>query len=85
MFKYTLQNEADQQVNVQAAARDQYTSPPATPLTPIQANSLLYIINCINNVVSTTDNTLKTVSKYQLFSNATRKRCEPKHNFYKHA
>ena len=53
MFKYTLQNEADQQVNVQAAARDQYTSPPATPLTPIQANSLvyhqLYQQCCINN------------------------------------
>ena len=42
MFKYILQNEADQQVNVQAAARDQFTSPLATPLTPIQANSLAY-------------------------------------------
>ena len=42
MFKYILQNEGDQQVNVQAAARDQFTSPPATPLTPIQANSLVY-------------------------------------------
>ena len=36
-----LQNEEDQQANIQAAARDQFTSPP-TPLTPIQANSPVY-------------------------------------------
>ena len=48
MFKYMLQNEEDQQANVQAAARDQFTSPPPTPSTPIQA-TVLYIINHINN------------------------------------
>ena len=42
MFKYILQNEGDQQANVQAAARDQFTSPPPTPSTPIQANSPVY-------------------------------------------
>ena len=42
MFKYILQNEEYQQANVQAAARDQFTSPPLTPSTPIQANSPVY-------------------------------------------
>ena len=37
-----LQNEEDQQANVQTAARDQFTSPPSTPSTPIQANSPAY-------------------------------------------
>ena len=36
------QNEEDQQANVQAAARDQFTSPPPTPSTPIQVNSSVY-------------------------------------------
>ena len=35
--------QKDQQANIQAAARDQFTSPPqphfTTPLTPIQVNS----------------------------------------------
>ena len=30
-----LQNEEDHQANVEAAARDQFTSPPPTPSTPI--------------------------------------------------
>ena len=42
MFKYMLQNEEDQQTNVLAAARDQFTSPPPTPSTSIQANSPAY-------------------------------------------
>ena len=42
MFKYMLQNEEDQQANVQAAARDQFTSPPPSTSTPIQANSPVY-------------------------------------------
>ena len=42
MFKYMLQNEEDQQANVQAAVRDQFTSPPPTPSTPVQANSSVY-------------------------------------------
>ena len=42
MSKYMLDNEEDQQANVQAAARDQFTSPPPTPSTPIQANSSVY-------------------------------------------
>ena len=42
MFKYMLDNEEDQQANVQAAARDQFTSSPPTPSTPIQANSSVY-------------------------------------------
>ena len=37
-----LQNKEDQQANVQAAARDQFTSPPPTTSTPIPANSSLY-------------------------------------------
>ena len=48
MFKYMLQNEEDQQVNIQASARDQFTSPPSTPSSPIQANSPVYH-QCINN------------------------------------
>ena len=42
MFKYMLQNEEDQQANIQASARDQFTSPPSTPSSPIQANSPVY-------------------------------------------
>ena len=42
MFKYRLQNEDDQQANVQAAARGQFTSPPPTPSTPIQTKSPVY-------------------------------------------
>ena len=42
MFKYMLQNEENQQTNVQAPARDQFTSPQPTPLAPIQANSPVY-------------------------------------------
>ena len=42
MFKYMLQNEEDQQENVQAIARDQFTSPRPTPSTPIQADSPVY-------------------------------------------
>ena len=38
-----LQNEEDQQANVEAAARDQFTSPPPTPSTPIRANSPVYL------------------------------------------
>ena len=37
-----LQNEEDQQENVQAIARDQFTSPRPTPSTPIQADSPVY-------------------------------------------
>ena len=37
-----LQNEEDQQANVQAAARDHFTSPPPTPSALIQANSAVY-------------------------------------------
>ena len=36
-------------------------------------------------IVSTTGNSVKTIFVYQLFSNTTRKQCEPKPNFYKHA
>ena len=32
----------DQQANVQAAPRDQFTSPPPTPSIPIQANTPVY-------------------------------------------
>ena len=42
MFKYMLQNEKDQQVNVQAATRDQFTSSPPTPSILIQADSSIY-------------------------------------------
>ena len=42
MFKYMLDNEEDQQANVLAAAKDQFTSPPPTPSTLIQANSSVY-------------------------------------------
>ena len=42
MFKYMLQNEEDQQANVQAGARDQFTSPPSSTSTLIQANSPVY-------------------------------------------
>ena len=37
-----LQNEENQQTIVQAAARDQFTSPQPTPSAPIQANSPEY-------------------------------------------
>ena len=39
MFKYMIQNEEDQQANVQAGARDPFTSPLPTPSTPIQVNN----------------------------------------------
>ena len=42
MFKYMLQNEKDQRANVQAAAKEKFTSPPPTPSTPIQVNSPVY-------------------------------------------
>ena len=35
MFKYMLQSEEVQQANVQATARDQFTSPPPTQSTPM--------------------------------------------------
>ena len=56
-----------------------------TPSTPVQANSPVYDQSYQSTTaVSTTGNTVKTISKYQLFSNTTRKQCEPKPNFYKH-
>ena len=76
MFKYMLQNEEYQQANVQAAARDQFTSPPLTPSTPIQANSYQKPSH-----QQQTGNTVKIISKYQLLSNTTTKQCKPKLNF----
>ena len=49
MFKYMLQNEEDQQADVQAAAKDPFTSPPPTPSTHQFRQTVLYIINRINN------------------------------------
>ena len=80
VFKYMLQNEEDQQANVQAAARDQFTSPPPTPSTPIQANNPIYHQPSYQQQAIPS----RQISKYQLFSNKTRKQCQPKHNFYKH-
>ena len=66
-FKFMLHNEEDQQVNVQTAARDQFTGHLPTTSTLIQANSPVY------QQYQQQNNTVKTISKYQLFSNATRK------------
>ena len=86
IFKYMLQNEEDHQTNVEAAARDQFTSPSQAPSKPIQANSPVYHQpyqqplhqqQAIPNI--------KTISKYQLFSNTRRNQYEPKPNFYRHA
>ena len=41
-FKFMLHNEEDQQVNVQTAARDQFTGHLPTTSTLIQANSPVY-------------------------------------------
>ena len=75
MFKYMLQNKEDQQANVQAAARDQFTSPPPTTnhIDTHSGKQFLISSTVSTTVVSTTGNTVKTVSKYQLFSNTTRK------------
>ena len=78
MFKYMLQNEEYQQANVQAAARDQFTSPPLTPSAPIQANSSVYHEPYQKpSHQQQTGNTVKTISKYQLLSNTTTKQCKP--------
>ena len=62
MFKYMLQNEEGQQVNVQAAERDHLTGPPSTPSTPIQANSPIYHQPFVSTtVVSITGNTVNTI------------------------
>ena len=45
------------------------------------SQTVLYIISVSTTIVSTTGNTVKTISKYQLFSNATRKQWKPNSTF----
>ena len=71
MFKYMLQNEEDQQANVQAPARDQFTGPPPNPIDTRSGkqsciSSIVSINNCrINNRQYRQDNfQLSTVFKH---------------------